>query len=296
MREFRFFASIGPIQSARELGESARRAEAAGFDGILIPDHIVEILAPLPALSVVAALTDRLRVGTLVLNNDLRNPTVLAHELLTLDQLSGGRLIVGMGAGWNRPEYELAGIAFDPQPVRAARLEAAVLRLKELLQGRPGFPQPVQKPRPPILIGAGGRRLLEFGAREAEVVGLAPRISERGANSLSPAATDEKLGWIRAAAGDRFERLGIHAYSAYEGGAEILADPRPRAREIAGRLRARRGVEISEEEVLESPQVFLGSVHQLVEKFEQMRERWSISWISLPLQGFEPIVGRLAAR
>lgn len=295
MREFRFFASIGPIQTARALGESARRAEAAGFEGILIPDHIVEMLAPLPALAVVAALTDRLRVGTLVLNNDLRNPTVLAHELLTLDQLSGGRLIVGMGAGWNRSEYDLAGIAFDPQPVRAARTEAAVLRLKELLQGRPGFPQPVQKPRPPILIGAGGRRLLEFGAREVEAVGLAPRISER-VNSLSAAATDEKLGWIRAAAGDRFEQLAIHAYSAYEGGAEILADPRPRAREIVERLRARRGIEVSEQEVLESPQVFLGGVDQLVDKFKQMRERWWISWISLPLRGFEPIVERLAGK
>lgn len=295
MRPFRFFAGVAEVESASALAGKARHAEAAGFYGVLIPDHIVNVLAPLQALAVVAAQTDRLRVGTLVLNNDLRNPVVLAHELLSLDNLSEGRLIVGLGAGWNQPEYELAGIPFDPHRLRASRLEAAVARLKELfVEGAEDFPKPVQKPRPPFLIGAGGRRLLEFAAREVEVVGLAPRIGRNGDPSLTAAATDEKLGWIKAAAGDRFDGLEIHTYSALTGGAEVMADPRPRLREIADRMRSRRGVAYSETDLMESPHVFLGSRAQLVEKFLAMRERWGISWVSLPLHGFEEVVEQLA--
>src|SRR4051794_32393098 len=103
VQAFRFFAGAGDIVAGRRLAEQARRAESAGYDALVIPDHLMEQFAPLPALATVAAATDRLRIATFVLNNDLRHPAVLAQELATLDVLSAGRLIVGIGAGWNRP-------------------------------------------------------------------------------------------------------------------------------------------------------------------------------------------------
>ncbi len=129
MRPFRFLtdASAGPRS---EPGRDARRAEAIGFSVLVIPDHLVGQLAPIPAMATMAAATERLRIGTFVLNNDLRHPAVLAQDLASLDVLSDGRLEIGIGAGWNRPEYDAIGLPFDPVGTRVARLEEAVKVLK----------------------------------------------------------------------------------------------------------------------------------------------------------------------
>src|SRR5206468_456136 len=160
------------------------------YDALLISDHLLDQLAPLPALAAIAQATSRLRLGTFVLNNDLRHPAVLAQELATIDVLSEGRLEIGLGAGWNVPEYEAAGLPFDRHAVRFARMSEALQILKGLFGDAPftfdgehyqisqmeGWPKPVQRPHPPILIGGGGRTVLSFAARYAQIVGLAPRL------------------------------------------------------------------------------------------------------------------------
>ena len=119
MRPFKFLAAVQAPVDARRLSEQARRVESIGYDVLIITDHLgVEQMAPIPALAVVAAATERLRIGTYVLNNDLRHPAVLAQDLATLDVLSGGRLDVGIGAGWRIPEYTATGIAFESGPRR----------------------------------------------------------------------------------------------------------------------------------------------------------------------------------
>ena len=130
MRPFRFMAAAPSIVSAAELGATARRAESMGYSGLLITDHLIEQLAPIPAMTAMAAATTTLRVGTFVLNNEFRHPAVLAQDLATVDLLSGGRLEVGIGAGWNKPEFDHIGLAFEPVPARVARLEEAVAVLK----------------------------------------------------------------------------------------------------------------------------------------------------------------------
>ena len=92
MKPFRFWAGATEPVSAREFAERVRRAEAAGFDTLVFPDHVVPQLAPVPAMAIVAALSDRLRIAPFVINNDLRHPAVLGHDLATLDLLSDGRL------------------------------------------------------------------------------------------------------------------------------------------------------------------------------------------------------------
>ena len=129
-RPFRFLVDARAVASIRELRETARRAEAIGIDTLVVPDHLIAQMAPIPAMAAIAAVSDRVRIGGFVLNNDLRHPAVLAQELATLDVLSEGRLDVTIGAGWNRPEYEAIGVPFDPTPVRQARLTEAIAVLK----------------------------------------------------------------------------------------------------------------------------------------------------------------------
>jgi alkanesulfonate monooxygenase SsuD/methylene tetrahydromethanopterin reductase-like flavin-dependent oxidoreductase (luciferase family) len=115
-RPFRFLASASAIVDGRTLAENARRAEASGIDVLVIPDHLVEQLAPIPMLATAAAATDRLRICAFVFNNDLRHPAVLAQDLASVDVLSGGRLEVGIGAGWRKPEYDAIGVRLRSVP------------------------------------------------------------------------------------------------------------------------------------------------------------------------------------
>ena len=296
MKPFRFLAAAGAVCDARTLAETARRAEAVGISVLVIPDHLIEQLAPIPAMATIAAATERLRVGSFVFNNDLRHPAVLAQDVASVDVLSGGRVEIGIGAGWNEPEYEAIGLRFDPVPTRVARLEEAIAVLKGCFaDGAFSFrgshyaitefdahPKPVQRPHPPFFIGGGGRRLLTLAGREADIVGLAPRIlrgrgGQRGdPRSITLAATEEKITWVREAAGDRFERLELNTYPSMS--RIIVTDhARTEAATAADRLRERTGIEVSVDELLESPHIFIGSIQGLVEKFQMLRARLGIS-------------------
>lgn len=312
-RPFRFSVSGGTPESARALGERARRAEQLGYSTYVLADHLLDVLAPVPALAAIAASTDRLRIGMFVLNNDLRHPAVLAQELATLDVLSEGRLEIGIGAGWNEPEYVASGIPFAPVGTRVGRLAESVAVLKGLFADGPfthagthyritaldGRPTPVQRPHPPILIGGGGQRVLALAAREAQIVGLAPRIGRgRGTfASCTMEATREKIGWIRAAAGERFASLELNTYASFRP-ATVTDRPAEAAADILRRVNEGAPEPITLEALLDSPHVFIGSVDALVEKFERLRDELGISNIMVGsgLDEFAPVVERLAGR
>jgi len=119
-------------RSAEHWREVAQRAEALGYDTLLMPDHITSQLAPVAALAAAAAATTTLRIGSFVFDNDYRNPVMLAKEATTLDLLSGGRLEFGIGAGWNTSDYRQLGIPYDTPKVRVDRMEEAVALIKRL--------------------------------------------------------------------------------------------------------------------------------------------------------------------
>jgi probable F420-dependent oxidoreductase len=297
MRPFRFFAAGGDITDARELAATARRAESLGYAGFVLADHLVPTMAALPTLAAVAATTDTLRVGTFVLNVDLRHPAVLAQELATLDVLSGGRLDIGIGAGWNRPEYDAVGLPFDPVGTRVSRLTEAVAILKGCfaeggfdhaganwtITGYDAYPKPVQKPHPPLFIGGGGRRTLTLAGREADIVGLAPRLLKDAdgrpmgdPRSLTLEAAAEKIAWVREAAGPRFADL---EFNVYPSGAPVTItdDALAQAAGRAEAMTARTGVAISAEEILHSPHHWIGTVDELIAKCLDLRERLGIT-------------------
>src|SRR5215467_5510705 len=228
-RSFRFGLLGESIRGATQLVDTARRAEGAGFATFLLRDHFIDEpfghqFAPLTALATAAAVTTTLRVGSLVICNDYRHPALLAKEVATLDVLSGGRFELGLGAGFSQPEYAAAGFLFDSPGVRVGRLEEAIRILKGVFDAPPftfagrfytvtkleGFPKPTQQPHPPILVGAGGRRMLSIAAREADIVGIQTATLGTGRLVPDPSGLQadtiaEKIGWIRQEAGARFD-------------------------------------------------------------------------------------------
>ena len=310
-KPFHFLADAREILAGSQLVERARRAESIGYHELVIPDHLITQLGPIAAMAWIAAATERLRIAAFVFNNEFRHPVVLAQELASLDVLSGGRLDVAIGAGWNVPEFEAIGVPFERTPVRQARLAEAIAVLKGAF-GDEGFsfagdhytitdldgqPKPVQRPHPPFLVGGGGRATLELAAREADIVGLAPRIlpGRRGdPRSITFAATAEKIEWVRAAAGDRFAALEFNVYPS-QAPIVVTDDARGEARKAVDAIRSRSGVEISEDDVLESPHVFIGSITGLADKLVSLREALGISSFMVGTMGeLDALVERLS--
>jgi probable F420-dependent oxidoreductase len=315
-KPFQFLADAREIVSGPELASRARQAESIGYHELVVPDHLIPQLGPIAALATIAAATTRLRIGSFVHNNDLRHPAVLAQELASLDVLSEGRLDVAIGAGWNRPEYDAIGIAFDPTPVRQARLIEAIAVLKGAFGDTPeggfsfvgehyritaldGQPKPVQRPHPPFLIGGGGRKTIELAAREAQIVGLAPRILpgiKSDPSSVTIAGTREKLEWIREAAPERFDDLTFNVYPTLTG-ISVTDHALAEARDVVAAIAQRTGVELTPEDLLESPHIFIGTIDELERKLVRVREELGISSFMFGTMGeLDALVERLAGR
>ena len=210
-----------------EWQEIARKAEAVGFDTLIAQDHFGKQFAPLPALVAAGSVTVRLRLATLVLDNDFRHPAALAKEAATVDVLTSGRLELGLGAGWLQSDYDKTGLPFDPPAERLERLERSgpdlqgVLHRQKLTQqfrfrgqhyrieNLDASPRPTQKPRPPIMIGGRQRRMLSLAAREADIVGIS-LLDRRAAGQPEPPTFAQKVEWVRQAAGERFGHLELH--------------------------------------------------------------------------------------
>jgi len=297
----------------RTVAEQARWAESVGFTHVAVHDHLAQRHAVTPLLAAVAMATERIGLCPLVYNNDLRHPAVLAQELASLDVLSGGRVVVGIGAGWNEPEYRAIGMAYDPPGTRIDRMVEAIAVMRGLFADGPfsfsgrfytitdmdGGPKPVQKPHPPFLVGGTRERVLRLAAREGDIVGIDLRTDGEAVLDAFEARMDVRIGWIRDAAGDRFDRLDLNVLRTL-GDITITNEPRKVAGDIARELAAETGMKISAEDVLESPFSLIGSVPHLVDKLNRLRQRWGINsflvgWFGEPgLRELAPVVEQLA--
>jgi probable F420-dependent oxidoreductase len=310
MKPFRFGVNVGRASSRAEWVEKARKLEDLGYSALTVPDHLADLLAPMPALLSAAEATTRLRVGTNVLNNDFRHPVLVAREAATVDLLTDGRLQFGLGAGHMQSEHDQAGLRFDAGGTRVERLAEAVTIVKGLLKGEQVtfagrhyrvtnhtiHPPPVQRPHPPILIGGNGRRLLTLAAKEADIVGLSGITFRRGGaqpdlSGWRPAGVDARVQLMREAAGDRYDRLELNALVQR---VVVTDDRRQAAEELTHRW-----TQLSPEEILQSPYVLIGTLDQLVEDLQARRERWGISYYVIfepYIDVFAPVVARLAGR
>jgi probable F420-dependent oxidoreductase len=294
-------------RSATEWIETARKVEDLGYSSLLMPDHFGNQLSPVPALATAAAVTDTLRIGTLVFANDFRHPAALAKETATLDLLSDGRLEVGLGAGWMTEDYTWTGIPNDRAGVRIDRMIESVEVLRGLwgegafsftgehytITEMNGLPKPIQQGGPPIIVGGGSKRVLSTAARLADIVGVNVNVREGkfGAEaiaSMSADATEQKLGWVREAAGDRFDDIEISILHF----ATIVTDDRDT---VAGKVAGAMGMDVPT--LLASPHTMVGSAEQIVDELVEQRERWQGSYVTVQAdscEAFAPVVAALA--
>ena len=304
MRKFRFGVLAESADTVSSLVATARRAESLGYDTLLLRDHFVREpfgvqLAPLIGLTAVACATTTLKVGTLVLDNDYRHPVMLAKEVATLDQVSGGRFELGLGAGWLRAEYEAAGMAFDRAGTRVDRLAESLRVLKALfaseavtfggnhyrLSELTNFPGPV---RPPILLGAGSPRMLRLAGQQADAVGILARALPNGTISdemeQRTSATFAAKAALVQESGRDVEISSVISVT--------LADDH---RAAAERYAAERGW--ATEAVLDMPSKFLGPLDHLVELAHRRRDELGLSYLVVSDTEFEaaaPVVSELS--
>jgi len=307
MHAFRFAVQMDSAPNGGAWSMLARRVESMGYDVLVMPDHLGHQLSPFAALAAAAAATTSLRVGAFVFANDYRHPLMLAREGATLDYLSGGRFEMALGAGWMTSDYRAMGLTYGPASARVDRLEEAVPIIKRLLAGETvthhgpnydldrayaGVP-PVQRPRAPLAIGAGGPRMLRLAAREADIVGLTPGFSERGWPLFGQAtenATRDKLAVVREAAGDRFEDLEINLWVSSAGlvgsGNSLLGSARAATVKAATSLYG-------------SPYVLYGTLKGVRDQLLRRRDSLGISYYTFPGRSMEtmaPLVEALSGQ
>jgi len=307
-RPFRFGVIVYQAKSKDEWVAKAQRAENLGYSTFLVPDHLEDQLAAVPALVAAAEATSSIRLGSSVFDNDFRHPVMLAKEAATIDLLSSGRFELGIGAGWAHSEYEQAGIPFDAGSIRVSRLEEALHIIKGLFAGEPlnfsgkyytvtnleGFPKPIQRPHPLIFVGGGSKRILSIAAREANIVGFGPRTRADGSGldvtDATSEATERKVAWVRQAAGERFNELELNTIVFT---VEVTDQRQQASEQLTQRF------QMSAQQVLEMPHCLMGTVDQITEDLLYRRKKYGISYVSVfeeSMEAFAPVVARLAGK
>jgi probable F420-dependent oxidoreductase len=317
-KPFRFAVQSFNADSGTAWADKVRQAEDLGYSAFHLADHLlgpgpaiektrhpVQTLAAIPAMAYAAAVTRDIHIGCRVFCIDYHHPVVLAKSAMTIDLLSGGRLELGLGAGWLEEEYRAVGLAFDSPGTRIDRL-ADVIEGIRVFRGEglanvsnpslhwrdfEGVPKPVSKP--PIMIGGGSPKVLRLAGREADIVSLnfnnrSGVIGPDGVRSSSEEETQRKIGWVREGAGDRFDALEIEigAYFTF-----VMDDPSPALEEMAGAFG------YSHEEMRRHPHALFGSVDAVCEELERRRDIHGISYVTVgeaAMESFAPVVARLA--
>jgi probable F420-dependent oxidoreductase len=244
--------------------------------------------------------TTTLRVGSYVYNNDFRHPALLAKEVASIDVLSGGRMELGIGAGWVQQEYEAVGLPFDEPRIRADRFEEAVDVISRLLAGEKvshsgrfyqlneftGTPAPVQRPVP-LLIGGGAPRMIRLAARRAEIAAFVPQTShgQIKPGDLSQTAVDDKVSWLETeirecGRTDEGPERGLLLFKTSTSLSEATLWPWA-----------------SREDALTSPFALIGETNAMIETLLERRERWGISYYVCFAEDIDkmiPVVKQLA--
>ncbi|MDH5292934.1 MAG: LLM class flavin-dependent oxidoreductase [Acidimicrobiia bacterium] len=270
---------VGPFNAALpDITTIATRAEALGFDGLYIPDHFNDIVSPIPALAAAAAVSG-LTVGPYMLANDLRHPAITAREMASLDVLSGGRAVLGIGTGWMKIDYDAIGTTMDPFAVRAARLTDAIDTIRAVWSGAvhvgphyttsPGTTiRPVQNSGPPIMVGGGGPRMLALAARIADIVSIGVPLPKGDRRSI-----------VEGVGSATFETLSERVSIATDHGAtrldmllhRVAEDPTPVAGDFS----------VDPASLADNPYLLVGSAGIVAERLARLEE-----------MGFESIVVR----
>ncbi len=311
MRDFRFSCNTFAIRSRARFVEYCRAAERYGYDLVFTTDHLGSP-SPFPPLVAAADATQRLRVGTLVLNIGFWNPHLLARDVATVDLLTDGRLELGVGAGHMKWEYDAAGIHWPPFDERADRIAATLDELEKLFgsNGYPGrkavrdlYDLPAQTPvqrrgfggtGPPLIIGGTSHRILALAARRADTVAVAGALQLPGQppgtfRIATAAEAEDRVRFIREQAGDHFDDLELNALVQ----AVVVTTDR---RATMQTLLAEHLPFFTVEEALETPFLLIGTVDEIADQLRERRDRFGFSFITVHepyMEAFAPVIERI---
>lgn len=285
---------------AASLRRRAKEVEELGYVSVTVGDHL-GYFSPLTACAILAEATSGVRLGPLVLNNDLRHPVVLAHEAVALADLAEGRFELGIGAGYARREYERAGIPFAPRAERVARLAESVEILRRLFTGetvdfdgnhyrvRDQSLPLVAEHAVPIIVGGNSDAVHEIAGRHADVIGLAgsPRSRLSGTSDYARSALARQLAQLDG-------RVRRHVLTQWHA---VTGDRRGAAEEAA------RVMEVSPEVVLDSPYVLVGTPEEIAGQLAEDHVRFGIErWTIFadrpghqPAEALAPVLALLAS-
>ncbi|MFI6287868.1 TIGR03621 family F420-dependent LLM class oxidoreductase [Streptomyces sp. NPDC051018] len=293
-RPFRFSVNMTIPTDGAGWRDKCRRAEELGYDVIQVPDHL-GMMAPFPALVAAAAVTRRPRLGTFVLNAGFWNPALLAREIATTDALTGGRLEIGLGAGYVKEEHDRAGLDFPGPGGRVDRLRHTVGELIRLLEDDEHRPAPAQRPRPPLMIGGDGDRVLKLAADHADIVAFsAGRDTERGMVPIDADQLDERVAAYRKLAGSLADPAGERELNLLLQVATVTDDPLGAAEAVLARAPAL--ADVSPAQLLAYPQIVIGTVREIADKLRTQRERYGFTYVSVlddALEAFAPVIEEL---
>lgn len=299
VRPFRFAVQARELAVREAVTSAARQAEELGYEEFYSYDHLGTV-DPFIPLVVAAEATSRLRVGPLVLNNELHHPALLARTAATMDQMIGGRLILGVGTGYAKSEHDAIGVQLRPGGQRVERLEESLLALRSLLDSGSVHMQgihhnldisdlgvrPIQS-HVPLLVGGHGRRVVTVAGRLADIfqfTGLThglDGIPQPGGFSLDDVAL--RARWLSEASTERtIERsVLVQRVVITERVDDAVAE-------------ASRRLGLPPETVETTPFLMFGSVAKVVERLERLREELGISHIVVREAGaFAPVVDAL---
>ncbi|MFP3986190.1 LLM class F420-dependent oxidoreductase [Streptomyces sp. E11-3] len=290
-RPFRFGVNMIQPSTGDAWRAKCRRAEQLGYDVILVPDHL-GMPAPFPSLVAAAEATERPRLGTFVLNAGFWNPALLAREVAGTDALTDGRLELGLGTGYIRAEHEQAGLPWGSPRERVDHLRHTVTELDRLLGSPDHQPQPSQQPRPPLLIGANGDRMLRLAAEHADITAFTgARPDPDSVSGLAPLTTtelDARVAAYHKLAAGRATPAELNLLIQF---VAITQDRRKAVKDLLPRL-----PQLTEDEVLELPIVLVGTVRQITEQLLAQRERYGFSYVCILepyMEALAPVIGEL---
>jgi len=311
--QLRFIAPAPSLKrGAGQWAADLRHIEDLGFHSVAVSEHFSRgwAMDALTAMNFAIASTTRLHATSLVLINDVHHPAALAKAVATADVLSGGRVTLGLGAGWLDEDYRALGLPYDGPAVRIDRLDEALQIIAAFfahdhvtfegthyqIAGLESLPRPVRQPRPPILIGGGGVKMLMLAGRHADIVGLHPQLGPAGfdegaAEGLSRASIDKKVGLIAASAADAGRPPPAIQFTCYDVNLDgtQLTRTRPMFSEY---------IEAHATEFADSPVSLRGDVPKCIDDILRWREELGISYWHLgpDVNAVAPIVARLAGR
>ena len=301
---FRFGVQVSKLPHADWQG-AVQRIEAMGYSSLFLPDHFGGQWDPTTTMAAVAAVTETLRVGSLVFDIDYRHPVVYAKAAATLHVLSHGRHEFGIGAGWMQTDYVEAGIPYDRPGVRIGRLDEGLQIIRSMWQNEltsfegehyairdiKATPIP-DGSQPPVLIGGGGKRVLSLAGRHADIVGINPtmvegRVTAATAADSSPERVLEKVGWVRSAAEKAGRDPDAIEFNSLTFVTAITDDPSG----LRNSLSSSSGMTL--EQVANCPLFLTGPASEIQDRLHKRREETGINYVVIQ-GGDEALLERFA--